>query len=106
MPKIALLPLVIFAGLASGAFAAKQSVRQQGRMFSVESISIKKGDTVTFVNDDNVPHNIASITPGSEFNLGSQRPGASTDVAFTEAGEVQVICAIHPRMRMIIKISN
>jgi plastocyanin len=105
MPKIAFL-LVIAVGLVSGAFAAKHSVRQQGRMFSIESISIKRGDTLTFINDDNVPHNIASVTPGNEFNLGSQRPGVSTDVTFTEAGEVQVICAIHPRMKMTINVSN
>jgi plastocyanin len=71
---------------------AKTCGASAGRMFSVETISIKKGDTLIFISDDNVPHNIASITLGNEFNLDSLRPGASTDETFTEAGEAQVIC--------------
>jgi hypothetical protein len=49
-------------------------------------------------------HNIYSTTKGNEFNLGSQSPGTSTDVTFNEAGEVQVMCAIHPRMTMTVKV--
>jgi plastocyanin len=106
MRKIATLLLVIPLGLTAGGLVAKQAIRQQGRMFSLESIAIKTGEQLTFVNDDNVPHNIASVSKGNEFNLGSQRPGASTDVTFTAAGEAQVFCAIHPRMKLIVRISD
>jgi len=75
-------------------------------MFSVEGIAIKRGESLTFINDDTVPHNIASISKGHEFNLGSQHPGISTDVTFTEAGEAQVFCAIHPRMTLTVKVSD
>ena len=74
-------------------------IHQQGRVFSPDNITIKKGEAITFVNDDTVPHNIISTSKGNEFNLGSQPPGTSTDVTFKEAGDVQVICAIHPRMK-------
>ena len=83
----ALLTIVIIAGLSAGAFAATQVIHQQGRMFSAESITIKKGEALTFLNDDSVPHNIMSASKGNEFNLGSQSPGRSTDVTFKEAGE-------------------
>jgi plastocyanin len=106
MPKFAFFSLVLVIGLTTGAFVAKQTIRQQGRAFSAENISIKKGETLTFLNDDSVPHNIASTSKGNEFNLGSQRLGASTDITFTEAGEVLVFCAIHPRMKMTVKISD
>jgi plastocyanin len=101
-----LLPLAIVAGLSTGALAATQVVRQQGRAFSSESLTVKKGEVVTFLNDDTVPHNIMSASTGNEFNLGSQAPGSSTDVTFKEAGEVAVICAIHPRMKMTIKVAD
>jgi len=39
-------------------------------------------------------------------NLGSQPPGTSTDVTFKEAGDVQVLCAIHPRMKLTVKVSE
>lgn len=98
------LSLVIVAGLSTGALAATQVIHQQGRAFSSESLTVKKGEPLTFLNDDTVPHNIMSTSAGNEFNLGSQPPGSSTDVTFKETGEVAVICAIHPRMRMTIKV--
>jgi plastocyanin len=106
MRKLAVFTLVILAGLSAGALAATEVIHQQGRVFSSESISIKKGESITFLNDDSVPHNILSTSKGNEFNLGSQPPGMSTDVAFKEAGDVQVICAIHPRMKMMVKVTD
>jgi plastocyanin len=106
MRTLPLLTLVITAGLAAGALAATQVIHQQGRAFSSESVTLKKGEALTFLNDDSVPHNIMSTSKGNEFNLGSQGPGTSTDVTFKEAGEVQVICAIHPRMKMMVKVED
>ncbi|KRR16214.1 hypothetical protein CQ14_27515 [Bradyrhizobium lablabi] len=106
MHKTITFALVILTGLSAGALAANQMVYQKGRVFSSESVSIKKGDALTFVNDDSIPHNLMSATKGSEFNLGSQAPGTSTDVTFKEAGDIQVICAIHPRMKMMVKVTD
>jgi plastocyanin len=106
MRNLALLSLIILAGLTVGALAANQVIHQEGRMFSSESVTIKKGGAITFLNDDNVPHNIISTSKGNEFNVGSQAPGSSTDVTFKEAGDVQVICAIHPRMKMTVKVTD
>jgi len=100
------LTFVVFMGLSVGALAANLTIAQKGRMFSSENVTIKKGETLTFFNDDSVPHNIMSTSKGNEFNLGSQPPGASTEVTFKEAGEVQVICAIHPRMKMTVKVAE
>ncbi len=106
MRTLALFTVVIAGGLTVGAFAATEVIHQQGRVFSAESVSVKKGGAVTFLNDDTVPHNIMSASKGNEFNLGSQAPGTSTDVTFKESGDVQVICAIHPRMKMTVKVSD
>jgi plastocyanin len=106
MRQLTLLTLVISAGLSAGAFAATQVIHQQGRAFSAESVTINKGGTLTFLNDDSVPHNIMSSSKNNEFNLGSQPPGSSTDVTFKEAGDVQVICAIHPRMKLSVKVTD
>jgi plastocyanin len=99
-----LIALVVVCGLSTGAFAATEVIHQQGRAFSAESVTVKKGDALTFLNDDSVPHNIMSTSKGNEFNLGSQGPGSSTDVIFKETGDVLVICAIHPRMKMTVKV--
>ena len=106
MRRLAVFVLVISTGLSAGALAANQMVHQQGRVFGPDSVTVKKGDALTFVNDDTIPHNIMSASKGNEFNLGSQGPGMSTDVTFKEAGDVQVICAIHPRMKMMVKVTD
>jgi len=106
MRQLTLLTIVVTAGLSAGALAATEVIHQQGRAFSAESVTIKKGEALTFLNDDTVPHNIMSASKGNEFNLGSQAPGTSTDVTFKEAGDVQVICAIHPRMKMTVKVED
>jgi plastocyanin len=106
MRRLAFLVLAISAGLSVGALAGNQMIHQQGRVFSSENVSIKKGEALTFLNDDTVPHNIISTSKGNEFNLGSQPPGTSTDVTFKEAGDVQVICAIHPRMKLMVKVTD
>jgi plastocyanin len=106
MRKLAPLVFVVLVGLSAGALAANLTITQKGRVFSSETVAIKKGETLTFSNDDSVPHNILSTSPGNEFNLGSQSPGASTDVTFKEAGDVLVICAIHPRMKMTVKVAD
>jgi plastocyanin len=55
--------LVLAAAFLSGtvvAFAAEKTVTQKGKVFSETEIAIKVGDTITFVNDDNVFHNVLS----------------------------------------------
>jgi len=107
MRKLIPISIAILAGLSIGALAAaNQQIHQKGRVFSAESVTIKKGEALTFVNDDTIPHNILSASKGNEFNLGSQAPGAATDVTFKEAGDVQVLCAIHPRMKMMVKVTD
>jgi plastocyanin len=106
MRKLIPLTLAVRTGLSAGALAATQVIHQKGRVFGPETITIKKGEALTFLNDDSVPHNIVSTSKGNEFNLGSQAPGMSTDVTFKESGEVQVLCAIHPRMKMTVKVTD
>jgi plastocyanin len=100
--KIALV--LAFASGSAVAFAAEHSISQKGRAFSESAVTIKKGETLTFVNDDNIAHNIMSTTAGNEFNLGSQAPGSSSPVTLNNAGEITVVCAIHPRMKMTVTV--
>jgi plastocyanin len=98
--------VVAFFGGSAVAFAAERSIAQKGRTFSESAITLKKGDVVTFVNDDNIAHNIYSSGPVQEFNLGSQAPGVSTPVTFSKSGEITVLCAIHPRMKLAVTVTD
>ena len=96
-------------GCLSGAMlalAAEPIIGQKGRIFSQTEVTIKSGDKLNFLNDDDIVHNVMSTSAGNEFNLGAQAPGISTPVTFKTKGDINVFCAIHPRMKMTVKVTD
>src|SRR5262249_10049812 len=106
MKPMMLVLLVAFASGSAVAFAAERMIGQKGKVFSESSITIKKGDVVVFVNDDTVSHNVMTSGSVADFNIGSQAPGVSTPVTFEKAGEFTIVCAMHPRMKMVVKVTD
>ena len=93
------------AGVAV-AGAADHTIRQKGKVFSESEITVKRGDELLFHNDDNIAHNVLSTTAGNRFDLGLLNPGELRPVKFDSVGDVRVICAIHPTMKMTVKVSQ
>jgi plastocyanin len=99
------LPAIAFAALSTfPLLAADHEITQQDRHFSQTEITIKVGDTISFKNDDEVTHNVFSTTPGMEFDLHRQAPGASSTIPFNKAGDAEVDCSIHPRMKLLVHV--
>jgi plastocyanin len=86
--------------------AADHEITQQDRHFSQTEITIKVGDTISFKNDDEVTHNVFSATPGMEFDLHRQAPGASSTIPFGKVGDSEVDCSIHPRMKLMVHVTK
>lgn len=82
------------------------TVDQAGKKFSETEITIRKGDTVRFVNKDQITHNVYSQSPGNAFDVKTQKPGEASDVKFDAVGDVDVQCAIHPSMKLRIHVTN
>ncbi len=61
-----------------------------------------QGAVVT--NHDPFAHNVFSQTPGMSFDLRTQKPGHSSEVQFDNVGVADVQCAIHPQMRMRVRV--
>lgn len=81
-------------------------VGQKDKRFTVEHLSVKVGDAVSFTNDDPFFHNVFSLSPAATFDLGSYPQGESRVVTFDEPGEVQIECAIHPSMQMVVEVTE
>ncbi len=64
--------------------------------FDPASVTIDAGTTVTWTNNDTVPHTVTA-TDGS-FNSGNLNPGESFSFTFDEAGTFDYICNYHPNM--------
>lgn len=97
--------MIILAPLA--AFAeTEHTVLQKGKKFSPAELNIKVGNTVTFENNDKTRHNVYSKSSGQKFKIRKQKPGARDSVSFDSVGAAEARCAIHPKMKMVINISN
>ena len=97
---------VLLASIALPAAAEDHVISQKGKRFQPESLSVRVGDRVLFQNDDEITHNVFSRTQGAAFNVGLQQPGSSSPVTFEKAGPVEVRCAIHPGMKMIVEVAE
>lgn len=98
----ALLLLVVLA--APPAHAQEHVVGQKNKAFSVETLKIRVGDSVSFRNDDPFFHNIFSLSDVQTFDLGSYPQGQARKATFSKPGKVKVECAIHPTMKMVIEV--
>jgi plastocyanin len=86
--------------------AAEHVLAQKGKAFSVKKLQVKVGDTVKFVNEDPFAHNVFSLSDAKSFDLGSFGQGGSKTVTLDKAGTVEVECAVHPDMRMVIEVGK
>lgn len=72
--------------------------------FTLESVTVSPGATVTVVNNDVAPHT-ATAEDGS-FDSGTIDPGGSaTFVAPTAPGTYQIFCAVHPSMTATLTVA-
>ena len=78
--------------------AGRFNIYTLNRDFKPAAMAVPIGSTVRFVNQDEVRHNVFSVTPGSTFDLGYQAPGQSADQVLSRAGVVLVSCNVHRSM--------
>lgn len=96
--------LLLLLTSASLAMAEDFEVLQKDKAFSTQALTVKVGDNVKFVNADSFNHNIFSLSDTKSFDLGSYPKGESKSVTFDAPGQVDVECALHPNMKMSVKV--
>jgi plastocyanin len=99
---------LILAGSDSARTQQSQSpymISQRGRAFNPNFLSIKQGDTVRIVNDDgDLLHHAYVESDTFNFDSGDQLPGSKTDVVFSVRGKFNVLCGIHPKMKLVVVV--
>ena len=74
------------------------SVTIQNFAFSPESLTVKVGDTVEWVNEDSAPHTV--------FDSGTLATGQSFSHTFDAPGTYVYHCSIHPSMTGMIIVQE
>jgi plastocyanin len=79
-------------------------VQQKGAMFSPHVLPMMVGRTVEWPNNDDILHNVFSVSEPNGFDLGLYKNPNVGSVTFTNVGRVDVFCSIHTRMSCIVLV--
>lgn len=109
------LLLVACGTTSSSAPAGHNEVHMTANTFAQTSITLKKGESITLVDDTFVPHTIKNGTWENNVAKAAREPGAPevNDVQvnsngtasigpFTTAGTFKLYCTIHPGMNLTV----
>lgn len=75
----------------------------KNRIFTPSQITVAKGGTVTWTNNDQVAHTVTEDN-GEGPDSGSIEPGATYSYTYKNAGSYQYHCKFHPEMRGTIVV--
>jgi plastocyanin len=83
---------------------AKFVLDQRNLEFLPHVLPVPVGSTIVFPNNDQVDHNVFSMSRTKKFNLGSYKPGESKTVVFDKPGIVELRCDVHAEMAAYILV--
>jgi plastocyanin len=106
LPATATLLSLALLLAQSATFAKDAKVTISGFEYKPSTITIKKGDSVTFTNEDSAPHNVAP-EKGAKFTASDRiLKGKSATVIFKTTGDQSYFCEMHPSMKGMVKVTN
>ena len=71
---------------------------QRDVTFAPRVLPFVVGSDVEFVNNDKVYHNVLSLTPGADFDIGRKPTGEVATEKIEMVGKIELFCDIHPQM--------
>jgi plastocyanin len=82
----------------SGGGGAAQ-VGMQNIQFDPKDLTVKAGETITFTNDESIPHDVHKTSgPGEDFSsgdTGGMQEGDTFELTLDEPGEYEYVCKVH-----------
>jgi plastocyanin len=87
------------AGGGGGGGAGGKQVSMENVQFSPKDVTVKAGQTVTFTNDESIPHDVHKTSgPGEDFSSGpsgGMNQGDSFELALDTPGKYEYVCDVH-----------
>lgn len=105
--RLAVLTSVVAASTMAALGRVDHEVRQKGKVFLPREVALRQGETITFINDDGQTTHHAYVETeqfGFGLDTGDQEPGSRIEEAFTTKGTFTVLCGIHPKMKLTVKV--
>lgn len=96
--------MALIVGLGVAHAAQSVHIVQNERAFHPGEVTLSAGDSLVFDNQDDFIHQIYVDSDALKFDSDEQPPGQSVTVTFPSAGEFEVHCHIHPKMRLVVHV--
>lgn len=97
MKSLSCLAFGVLLLAASGAAAEEVVVRIDNFTFNPAEITVKPGTQVVWENGDDIPHVV--VEDNAKFRSAVLDSGDKFSLAFTQPGEINYFCALHPHMK-------
>ena len=91
--------LLLAVPAAPPAAAATQTVMMQNYAYSPATLTVRVGDTVTWMQHDTAPHDVVTTSAPAAFRSPQLSQGQSWSYTFRTAGTYSYYCSVHPDMR-------
>jgi plastocyanin len=105
-PAKYLADTVVYLKAVPGTFAPRtHKMDQRGLKFLPSLLVVSQGDSVKFLNNDSVAHNVFS-PDGEAYNLGTFKQNEDASYTFKKAGVYSQLCSIHPEMLAYIWVGQ
>jgi len=105
--QLAFVELAILAPLPAGAESASTAITEvkiDNFTFAPQRVTVKVGTTVTWINEDDIPHAIAAT--GKSFRSKVLDTEDKYSFTFTTAGVFEYFCSLHPHMTGTIVVET
>jgi amicyanin len=89
-------PLLAAITLPVSAQDAPGAVGIDNFTFNPQKLTVKAGTTVTWTNQDDIPHAIAAVS--KQFKSKALDTGDAYSFTFTTPGAYEYFCSLHPHM--------
>jgi plastocyanin len=86
------------------ALAGTESVTMAHYAFSPASLTVRVGDTVTWTNTDQAPHDVTTTSAPVPIHSPTLKTGMTWSYTFTTPGTYAYICSIHPDMHATLVV--
>jgi plastocyanin len=104
------MPLTLLAACAAASLTAAQvaaapapvTVKISNFTFAAPTITVAPGTTVTWINDDDIPHTV--VADDKAFRSKVLDTGDRFAFTFTTAGRYGYFCSIHPHMTGVVVV--
>ena len=98
------LSLALTAAAGAAQATPAETVHIGNFMFDRMAVTVRPGTTVTWVNDDDIPHTV--VAKDLAFKSKVLDTGDRFSFTFAKAGQFVYFCSLHPRMTGTIVVKG